>query len=60
MKFNLHHGDYPFPQIQWVTIDADNEEQALERAIEWHASKDNPHPVVSEQVESRDGHVLHH
>lgn len=52
MKFNLHHTEYPFPLVNGVTIEAEDAESALQVAMEWHACKDNPHPVVSPQ----DGH----
>lgn len=58
MKFNLHRTEYPFEQVPNVTIQADSEEEALVLAKTFHANKDNPHPVVSVQVEN--GHAPNH
>lgn len=57
MKFNLHATEYPFPVVNGVTIEAEDDEHALAIALEWHRSEENPHPVVSRQDH---GHVGNH
>jgi len=57
MKFNLHHGDYPFEKIPNVVIEAETDGDALTEALLKHATDENPHPVVS-PVD--DGHAGYH